>query len=146
MKKFKFKIHGNDYEVEILQFEDNIADVDVNGSTYKVEIQQEFKTAKTPKLVRATAIPSTESNIAKTSKPGDKKGVGRIKAPLPGTILEIKVKVGDKVKLGDKLLVMEAMKMENNINADKEGIVASVKFNIGDSVLEGDILIEIEAA
>ncbi len=146
MKKFKFKIHGNDYEVEILQLEDNIAEVDVNGSTYTVEIQQEVKATKTPKLVRPKAIPSTETTVTKTSKPGEKKGVGRIKAPLPGTILEIKIKVGDKVKLGDKLLVMEAMKMENNINADKEGVVSAVKFNVGDSVLEGDVLVEIEAA
>lgn len=146
MKKFKFKIHGNDYQVEILQIEENIAEIDVNGSTYTVEIQQEAKASKTPKLVRPKVFPSTEANIAKTSKPSEKKGVGRIKAPLPGTILEIKVKVGDKVKLGDRLLVMEAMKMENNINADKEGIVSSVKFNVGDSVLEGDVLVEIEAA
>ncbi len=146
MKKFKFKIHGNNYEVEILSLEDNIAEVDVNGSNYTVEIQQEIKVTKTPKLVRTHAVPSTDTNVAKTSKPSERKGAGTVKAPLPGTILEIKVKVGDKVKLGDRLLVMEAMKMENNINSDKEGIISVIKFNVGDSVLEGDILVEIEAA
>ncbi len=146
MKKLKFKIHGNNYEVEILSIEDNIAEVDVNGSTYTVEIQQEVKASKTPKLIRPKMVPSTDSSVAKTSKPGERKGAGTVKAPLPGTILEIKVKVGDKVKLGDRLLVMEAMKMENNINSDKEGIISVIKFNVGDAVLEGDILIEIEAA
>ncbi len=145
MKKYKFKIHGNDYQVEILNLEDNIAEIDVNGSTYTVELLKEIKTAKTPKLVRQQIVPSTEANIAKTSKPSDKKGVGTIKAPLPGTILEIKVAVGDKVKMGDRLLIMEAMKMENNINADKEGKISAVKFKVGDSVLEGDVLVEIEA-
>lgn len=143
MKKFKFKIHGNDYEVEILNLEDNIAEIDVNGSVYKVEIQQEIKTQKTPKLVRSRVVSPGEGEAAKTSRPDVKKGTGTIKAPLPGVILEINVKLGDKVKPGDRLLVMEAMKMENNINSDKEGIIESIKIKAGDSVLEGDLLIEI---
>lgn len=143
MKKFKFTIHGNQYEVEILNFEDNIAEIDVNGSTYNVEVHREVKTSKTPKLVRSKSYPSMEADRAKTSKPADKKGVGTVKAPLPGVILELKVKVGDKVKSGDLLLIMEAMKMENNINSDKEGTVTKVNVNQGDSVLEGDVLIEI---
>jgi biotin carboxyl carrier protein len=87
--------------------------------------------------------PSAGGDIAKTSKPREKKGVGSIKAPLPGTILEVKVKPGDKVKVGDKLLIMEAMKMENNINSDREGTIEAIKIRAGDSVLEGDLLVEI---
>jgi len=143
MKKFKFTIQGNEYEVEILNFEDNIAEVDVNGSVYKVQVHKEIKTTKTPRLVRTKVEPSPIADVPKTSPPSEKKGVGVIKAPLPGTILSINVKTGDKVKIGDRLLVMEAMKMENNINADKEGTITAVKVNVGDSVLEGDVLVEI---
>ncbi|MDZ7766444.1 MAG: biotin/lipoyl-containing protein [Melioribacteraceae bacterium] len=143
MKKFKFTIRGNNYNVELLNLEDNIAEIEVNGSKYEVEIDHEVKTTKTPKLVRQPAIPSSETDRAKTSKPSEKKGAGQIKAPLPGTILEIKVKAGDVVKSGDHLLVMEAMKMENNITADIEGKVTAVKVNPGDSVMEGDVLVEI---
>lgn len=143
MKKFNFKIHGSDYEVHIINLEDNIAEIDVNGSLYKVEIQQEIKAQKTPKLVRSRVVSASEGEASKTSKPGIKKGTGAIKAPLPGVILELNVKVGDKVKPGHRLLIMEAMKMENNINSDTEGVVESIKVNIGDSVLEGDLLIEI---
>ncbi|HET55177.1 MAG TPA: acetyl-CoA carboxylase biotin carboxyl carrier protein subunit [Ignavibacteria bacterium] len=143
MKKFTFTIRGNKYNVELLNIEDNIAEVEVNGSKYEVEIGQEIKTTKTPKLVREQAFPSTEADRAKTSSPTEKKGAGLVKAPLPGTILEINIKEGDVVKSGDKLLIMEAMKMENNITADREGKIISIKVKPGDSVLEGDTLVEI---
>ncbi len=143
MKKFKFTIQGNKYDVEILSFEDNTAEIDVNGTVYKVDVEQEVKKVKTPKLVRTKVEPSAGGDIAKTSKPSERKGAGVIKAPLPGTIIDVRVKPGDKVKMGDKLLIMEAMKMENNINSDREGSILSVKVKAGDSVLEGDLLVEI---
>ncbi len=143
MKKFKFNIRGNTYSVEILNIEDNVAEVEVNGSTYQVEIEKTVKETKTPKLMRPKIIHSGGHDAAKTSKPSAKKGVGFVKAPLPGTILELKINVGDDVKVGDTLLIMEAMKMENNIKSDKTGKVAAIKINNGDSVLEGDVLVEI---
>jgi len=143
MKKYSFTIRGNKYDVELQNIEDNIAEIEVNGSKYEVEIHKEIKTSKTPKLVRQRVIPTGDSDRAKTSKPTERKGAGRIKAPLPGIILEIKVKVGDTVKIGDTLLIMEAMKMENNIKADTEGKISEIKVNTGDSVLEGDLLVEI---
>ena len=143
MKKFNFTIRGNKYDVDILDIEDNIAEIEVNGTLYKVEIGKEVKTAKTPRLVRPKAFPSTESAKAKTSKPTEKKGVGTIKAPLPGSILEVKVNAGDEVKSGDTLLIMEAMKMENEIKSDRTGKVSAVKVQSGDAVLEGEILVEI---
>ena len=85
--------------------------------------------------------PSAGGDFTKTSKPKEKKGVGSIKAPLPGTILEVKVKPGDKVNVGDKILIMEAMKMENNINSDREGTITDIKVKTGDSVLEGESLL-----
>jgi len=143
MKKFKFIIRGNNYNVEILNIEDNVAEIEVNGSKYQVDIEKAIRETKTPKLVRPKVIPTGGQSRARTSKPTGKKGVGTVKAPLPGTIIEVKVKVGDEVKSGDTLLVMEAMKMENNIKSDKTGKVVAVKINNGDSVLEGDILVEI---
>jgi biotin carboxyl carrier protein len=143
MKKYKFTIRGNEYDVQIHNIEDNTAEIEVNGSTYSVDIHKEVKVTKTPKLVRSKIEPSSEADIARTSSPAERKGGGRIKAPLPGTILELKVSAGDMVKVGDTLLIMEAMKMENNIKSDKEGKIESIKVKNGDSVLEGDVLIEI---
>lgn len=143
MKKFKLTIRGNKYDVNLQSIEDGIAKIEVNGTTYEVEVHTEKKVTKTPTLIRKPVVHSSDSEKARTSKPTERKGAGLVKAPLPGTILEIKVKVGDVVKIGDKLLIMEAMKMENNINADKEGTISAIKVNNGDSVLEGDALVEI---
>lgn len=143
MKKFSFTIRGNKYDVELQNIEDDFAEIEVNGSKYEVEIHREVKTSKTPKLVRPKVFPTGEGDKAKTSKPTAKKSAGGISAPLPGTILDMKVKVGDEVNAGDLLLIMEAMKMENNIKADRSGKITGVKVNVGDSVLEGDLLVEI---
>jgi len=143
MKKFKFTINGNIYETEVLNIEDNIAEIEVNGTFYKVEVDKTLKTSKTPKLVRPVAVPSTDSHpsVAKTSSPGGPKGAGSIKSPLPGVILEMFVREGDEVKMGQRLLMLEAMKMENNIEADKAGKVVSILKHKGDNVMEGDVLI-----
>jgi biotin carboxyl carrier protein len=145
MKKFKFKINGNPYEVDITNVEDNIAEVEVNGTSYHVEIEKKIQTTKTPRMVRSVAAPSTDivKSTQITSSPKESKGAGFIKSPLPGVILNVFVREGDVVKIGDKLLTLEAMKMENNVNADKQGKILSVKVRQGDSVLEGDLLIEI---
>lgn len=145
MKNFKFTINGNIYDAEIIGIEDNIAEVSINGVAYSVEIDRKKQIAKTPKLVRTMAVPSTDSHpsMAKTASPTAPKGTGNIKSPLPGVILDIYVREGDTVKIGQKLLMLEAMKMENIINADKEGRVALIKVGKGDSVMEGDILIVI---
>ncbi len=145
MKRFKFSIHGNHYDVEIQQIEDEQATVQVNGQLYEVEIDKSMQLTKTPKLVRTPAIPSTDASpaTARTSSPAGPKGGGTIKSPLPGTILNLHVKVGDAVKMGQKLITLEAMKMENNIDADKEGVIMDIKVSKGDAVMEGDVLIVI---
>ncbi|MCX6152032.1 MAG: biotin/lipoyl-binding protein [Ignavibacteriales bacterium] len=145
MKKFKFKINQNQYDVDIVNIEDNVAEVVVNGTKYSVEVDKKIQQTKTPTLIRSKAEPSTDisKSIKRTAEPSAPKGVGFIRSPLPGTILNINVKVGDVVKIGDHLLTLEAMKMENNIKSDKEGIVSAIKVNPRDPVLEGDILIEI---
>ena len=145
MKNFKFKINGNDYNVHISNVDGNIADLEVNGTPYKVEIDRELKQTKTPKLVRPEAVPSTDSHpsVAKTVSPGVATS-GAVKSPLPGVILSLAVKVGDTVKVGQRLLVLEAMKMENNINADKDGKITAINVSKGESVLEGTDLVIIE--
>lgn len=145
MKKFKFTINGNQYETEILSIDENIAEVVVNGTTYTVEVDRNIPVTKTPKIMRSVAVPSTDTHpsVSKTASPAAPKGTGNIKAPLPGVILELHVREGDAVKIGQRLITLEAMKMENNINADKEGRVVSIKVGKGDSVMEGDILMVI---
>ncbi len=145
MKKFKFKINGNQYNAEVLSVEDNIAEIDINGTKYTVEVDKAMQPVKTPKLVRSVSVPSTDSHpaVAKTASPSSPKGAGTIKSPLPGVILDLFVNVGDVVNIGQRLLVLEAMKMENNIEADKAGKVVSIAKNKGDSVMEGDVLIVI---
>ncbi|MFZ5429877.1 MAG: biotin/lipoyl-containing protein [Bacteroidota bacterium] len=145
MKRFKFTINGNKYETEVIHIEDNVAEIEVNGTKYYVEVNRDIKPTKTPKLVRANAVPSTDAHpsVAKTSNPSAPKGAGAVKSPLPGVILEMLVREGDQVKMGQRLLVLEAMKMENNIEADKAGTVTSILKHKGDSVMEGDVLIMI---
>ncbi|MBN1339858.1 MAG: acetyl-CoA carboxylase biotin carboxyl carrier protein subunit [Bacteroidales bacterium] len=140
MKKFSFTIRGNKYNVEILKFEDNLAEVEVNGTLYTVEVDQEVKQVKTPVLVRKEVpLPSRrETKI--------KKNIGsafQVKAPLPGNILKVFVNTGDQVSKGARLLTYEAMKMENEVLSDREGAIGQVLVKTGDSVLEGDVLIEI---
>lgn len=146
MKKFNFKINGNSYEVKIDSLEDDLATVQVNGIAYSVELEKKSSVAKTPKLVRSVAVPTTDSSqsVAKTSNPSAPKGGGTIKSPLPGVILKLHVKVGDTVNLSQELITLEAMKMENSIQADKAGVVEAIHFNTNDAVMEGDVLITIK--
>ncbi len=143
MKKFKFAIKGHDYDVEILEFESKIAKIDVNGTVYEVELEQEVKQSKTPKLVRQEIqIRRQEQKIRKTIT---KTAGFEVKSPLPGNILQLYVKNGDQVKLGDKLVLFEAMKMENTILAERDGEIKNLKVQVGDNMLQGETLMEIES-
>jgi biotin carboxyl carrier protein len=141
MKKFKFTIRGNDYEVNIDKFENNIAEIEVNGTSYTVELHSDVKTSKTPKLVRSVVPPPTRKEQKLTKNISAKSN--SVKSPLPGTILKILIKEGQEVKKGDNLMIMEAMKMENNILSEKDGVISSIKVKEGDTVLQNDVLIEI---
>ena len=83
--------------------------------------------------------PTAPTQVVKPTAPST--GKSGVKSPLPGVILDIRIKEGDTVSVGQTLMVLEAMKMENNIDSDRAGVVKSVKVNRGDSVLEGDVLI-----
>jgi biotin carboxyl carrier protein len=147
MKQYKYKINGNLYNVTIKDVEENIAHVEVNGTPYEIELDKNVTTPSMPKKVVAPV--SVAAPVASTSAPvstpaapavGGGQGTG-VKCPLPGVIKDIKVAVGDVVKRGQTVVILEAMKMENNINADKDGTVTAIKVNKGDSVLEGTDLI-----
>lgn len=145
MKEYKYKINGNLYNVVINDVEDNIANIEVNGTPYKVEMEAPVKAPAPKPVTRPAAAPKTEVGAPVVSQPSAaaprKDGV---KSPLPGVILDIKVKEGDVVKKGQTVIILEAMKMENNINANKDGKIIEIKVNKGDSVLEGTDLVIIE--
>ncbi|HHT04465.1 MAG TPA: acetyl-CoA carboxylase biotin carboxyl carrier protein subunit [Bacteroidales bacterium] len=141
MKNYKFKINGTSYTVDINNVEGQTIELELNGTSYKVEVDKEIKQTKTPKLVRPVAVPSTDSTpqTAKTTSSGSQ----TVKSPLPGTVLDVYVNVGDVVTVGQKLIMLEAMKMENIIDSDLAGTITEIKARKGDSIMEGDVLITI---
>ena len=163
MKTYKYKVQGVDYEVEIAEVEGKIAKVNVNGIPFEIEMQKPINAAKHPALAAtkrtASAAPAAQPAPAQPAPAGKPQatvpagspagpapaaGAGTaIKAPLPGTINAINVKVGDKVGIGDVVIVLEAMKMQNNIEAETAGTVTSVLVNQGDTVMEGAVMLTI---
>jgi len=146
MKTYKFRINGNEYNVEINSIEGNLADVTVNGAAYKVEMEN---APANPAAPAATANPAAQARqdapAAAPAKPAPAPaGAGKaITSPLPGVIIEVSVKEGQAVKAGQKVAVIEAMKMENEIQASSDGTVTAVLVNKGDSVLEGTEIVKI---
>jgi biotin carboxyl carrier protein len=146
MKVFKYKINGSPYRVVVQNSDSESVELEVNGTPFKVELEQKDK--KSISRIQRVAQPSSDS-ASSTPKPTVtpptvSKGSNVVNSPLPGVILEIKVKAGDTVKKGDTIMVLEAMKMENNIQATSDGTVARVSVEKGASVLEGSELIVIE--
>ena len=138
MNKYQYKVQGVDYDVEIVDVEGNIAKVNVNGISFEVEMKRPINPVTMPHRPKVSA-PVTPAKPAAAPMPEKPK----VTAPLPGTITDIKVKVGDTVKDGDTVIILEAMKMQNNIEAECSGTVTSVLVNKGDTVMEGDALITI---
>ncbi|MFQ3579258.1 MAG: acetyl-CoA carboxylase biotin carboxyl carrier protein subunit, partial [Bacteroidales bacterium] len=114
---------------------DTIATIEIEGEQYKVEFIREKQESKT----KPTISKSSEEKFETV-----KKGLFQIQAPIPGNILEVSVQVGQVIKKGDKIAVLEAMKMENDIVSEKEGVVKSVNIKAGDVVLQGFVMIELE--
>ncbi len=148
MNKYQYKVQGIDYEVEIVDVEGNIAKVNVNGIPFEVEMKQPINAAtvqtKPKAVVHPAPQPSQDVKPAQPATPKEtpKEGEGtKVVAPLPGTINEVKVKVGDAVKTGQSVVVLEAMKMQNNIDAECDGTITAVLVNKGDTVMEGDTLV-----
>lgn len=148
MKKFDFNINGDDYQVHIKKIEGDIAELEVNGTPYSVKIKQEIKTTKTPILVRKEVetkqgdkrVLENLSPVSRGSKPSSK----TIKSPLPGSVLKVLVEEGQSYSEGDVLMVMESMKMENNILAERNGKILKINAPEGSAVLQDAILFEVE--
>ena len=155
MNKYQYKVKGVDYEVEIAEVEGNIAKVNVNGIPFEVELQKPINAAKHPTMNNpkvqapqpAPAKPAAQpapAAAAATAQPAAAAGAGTpVKAPLPGTVTEVKVQVGQQVSVGDTVLVLEAMKMQNNIEAEAAGQVTSILVKQGETVMEGTVLLTI---
>ena len=138
MKKFKFIIDGSKYEVSVNEIENNVAEIEVNGTPFTVEIEREQKTAITARpTLKPTTAPAASHSTAVAS-------TMVVKSPLPGSIMKVLVAVGDSVKRGDVLLTMESMKMENNILAEVDGVIKAVAVEPGKNVLQDDKLVELE--
>ena len=141
MKKFKFTISGKQYEVEVQSFENDKAQVVVNGTQYEVDVEREKEEAK-PVVAAPRPAAAPKADAPKAATAGDANGHKSV-APLPGTIMQIFVNVGDQVKRGDKILMYEAMKMENNFLAEVDGEIKDIKVRVGDNVLQGAVLVVI---
>lgn len=159
MKEYKYKINGNEYSVAIIDLEGDKAAVEVNGVSYQVDILTEGYTAPAPRPAAKPAAapapapaaapaapapaPQPIAPAAPAAEPAAPAGKGTaVQSPLPGVILDIKVAVGDQVKAGHTVAILEAMKMENNINAECDGVITAIKVSKGDNILEGsDIVI-----
>ena len=155
MSQYKFRINGNEYNVEINSINGDSALVTVNGIQYSVESGVASCTAAAETIAQAPAAqqapapapqpaPKAEPAPAAAPSPAPASGSGKpVTAPLPGVIIEISVNVGDTVKQGQQVAVLEAMKMENVIEATNAGTVTAINVNKGDSVLEGAPIVTI---
>ena len=141
-KEFKYTINGNQYEVAIGEVEETTATVVVNGEEYKVEWEPEAEPEKKVVVKKPAAeAPAASEESASSANVNTNNA---IKAPLPGVITSIEVSVGDEVKAGQTVLVLEAMKMANNIEAEKDGKVTAICVKAGQTVMEDDALVVIE--
>jgi glutaconyl-CoA/methylmalonyl-CoA decarboxylase subunit gamma len=139
MKNFKFLIKGKKYDVNILSLDGNVAKLKVNNEDYVVEIERNVKPDKTPIVVR--------SSIKEPHKEIEKKSGGpktEIKSPLPGIIVKFFVKPGEIVSKNQRLFSLEAMKMENEIKAERDGIIAGIRVTEGQSVLQDEVIMEMD--
>ena len=144
MKEYKYTIDGNRYEVAINEVNENTAKVTVNGAEYTVEWEKPVEEKPIVKVQPVAAMPAPAVTPAAPASPATNVKGNAIKTPLPGVIIDIKVKAGDTVKKGETVVVLEAMKMENNINSDRDGKVIAVQVAKGDTVADGAVLVVLE--
>ena len=143
MKVFKYKINGSPYRVVVQSSDQESVELEVNGTPYVVEIEQKKKgpISSIQRQVSPSSSQTVEATKPKVTRTAVAADSIAVYSPLPGIVLDIKVKVGDTVKKGDPIIVLEAMKMENNIPALNDGIVSKVSVEKGAAVLEGAELI-----
>ena len=151
MKEYKFKINGKDYAVKIGEASGRSLTVNVNGADYEVELENELAAAgdtSAGAFARTGLRSNAEAEVSPAAAPAAPKaapaGAGKtIKSPLPGIIISINVKEGQAVTRGQKVAVIEAMKMENDILAECDGTITAIHAAKGDSVLEGADIVTI---
>lgn len=150
MKQYKYKVNGAQYDVTIDSIVGNKAKVEVNGIPFEVEMQgsslveADLPTQAPIDGATPAAAPATPVPAAAPAAPAAGPGAGNpVKAPLPGVVTKVLVTAGQAVKKGDTVLVLEAMKMENNITAESDGSVTGICVAPGDSVMEGTVLLTI---
>ena len=143
MKEYKYKINGNEYAVCINEVNETTANVTVNGEEFKVEWEKPIEEKPIVKVQPAAKSAPAPAAPAASAPVTTVKG-NAIKTPLPGVIIDVKVNIGDMVKKGETVVVLEAMKMENNINADRDGKVAAIQVAKGDTVADGAVLVVLE--
>ena len=148
MKQYKFKINGNQYNVDINSVEGNIASVTVNGTSYQVELENApaapaAPVQAVPVQTPVTNAPAAPVQAAAAPKPAAPAAGKPVTSPLPGVIIAVKVNVGDTVKAGQEVAVLEAMKMENSIEAVQDGTITAIHVAKGDSILEGASIVTI---
>ena len=142
MNQYKYTINGNKYEVVVGEIVDNIATLTVNGEEFKVEMEKQPEPEKKKPVVKA-ATAAAADDAPKADK-GSVNKANAVKAPLPGVITDILVEVGQEVQVGENVVVLEAMKMANNLAAEKDGKVTAICVKVGESVMEDDALVVIE--
>lgn len=142
MKEYKYTINGNKYEVVISDITENIATLTVNGEQYTIEMEKKAEPEKKKPVVRAATVAASDDAPAANKAAVNK--ANAIKAPLPGVITDILVAEGDEVKVGDTVVVLEAMKMANNLTAEKAGKITAILVKPGQSVMEDEALVVIE--
>lgn len=142
MKTYKYTIDGKEYEVAIGDIVENKVVVSVNGEDYNVEMEAEPEPEKKVVVKPVAQQPAADDDNA--SAAGAANTENALRAPLPGVITEIKVAVGDTVKAGDTVIVLEAMKMANNLEAEKDGTVTAICVKQGENVMEDAPLVVIE--
>lgn len=144
MKEFSYKINGTPYRVVVNKSDEETVDLEVNGTPYTVELTPKTKKVKTVVQRQNVSSAQAPQSAPLVTKPSGPAGKNTIQSPLPGVILDIRCKVGDTVKKGQTLMILEAMKMENNILSNGNGKVSEILVQKGDSVLEGANLVVIE--
>lgn len=144
MNQHVFRIGGREYQAEVKELTPERATVVVDGTSYEIDLVH-LGRRKVAEAVRAAAASPAAAAVAPPARPAPPgRGEGGVVAPMPGAILAIKTREGDSVVVGQTLLVMEAMKMENAITAPYAGTVTKIYVREGDATAEGDLLVDVE--
>ncbi len=148
MKSYDFKVNGQSFTARIIEYTDTKVIVDLNGNNYEVEMTSETSAASVaaPASQRPAPTPRNPAKEPKSPPKVGRSGPGAVTAPIPGVVKQIMVSVGDQVKNDTVVLLLEAMKMENQITAGVDGTITRIAVDLGDSVDDGQFLIQIEAS